>query len=197
MQRFLKISIKKEQFWYVLVAGGIVVLIAITALFSHKGANATEIIHFISPGDIHNQQTPPPSGLYQNPQNSMSAAGNRNPLGNNLGGRPQLIPELGAEVIGLSQGAVGVTGVMGNSLAEKAGLMKNDVIISFNKTDITSLKHFRRLIQRAPPEINSPMEIFRNGRIKSLSVMVGEGEMEGFTPIIPVTFTRPAPFIKF
>ncbi len=197
-KRNLKIFQNIGNPYLILGAGGVVAIIVITALFSRAGANANEVIHIINPeGSRMRHQTLPPPGLSENPQNFMPTDGNRDPLGNNLGGKPQLIPELGIEAIGLTQGALGITGVMGNSLAEKAGLRRNDVLVSFNKTDITSLGQFRRLIQQSPSEKKYPIEIFRDGRIKSLFVMVGEGEMEGFTPIVPVTFTRPAPFPKF
>lgn len=182
----------------ILGAGIVVGIIVIAAMFSRAGANTTEVIHILGPeGGMMRHQTPPPPGLSENLQNSAPPTGIRDPLGNNLDGKPQLIPELGIEIIGLTQGAVGITGVMGNSLAEKAGLKRNDVLVSFNKTDITGIEQLRRLVQRAPPEKSCPIEIFRDGRIKLLFVIVGESEMEGFTPIVPVTFTGPAPLQKF
>lgn len=198
LQRLFKLFQNIDRPTLILGAGGFVAVIMIVVIFSRAGANATEVIHIIGPeGGRMRHQTPPPPGLSENPQKFMPTTGIRDPLGNNLGGKPQLIPELGVEVIGLSQGAAGITGVMGNSLAEKAGLQRNDVLVSFNKTDITGIGQLRRLVQKAPPERKCPIEIFRDGRIKSLFVMVGEGEMEGFTPIVPVTFTRPGPLLKF
>ncbi len=96
---------------------------------------------------------------------------------------PELIEELGIEVIPISGGKVKITGVMGNSWGARAGLKRNDIILRFNKKSINSLQHLESLVNQAAPEKDYRIKILRGGRMKSLLVTVGEGEMEGFTPI--------------
>ncbi len=78
---------------------------------------------------------------------------------------------------------VKVTGVMGNSHASNAGLRAGDIIIEFNGSKVRGVERFQQLASRAAPETNASIHILRNGRTRDLSIMVGEGEMEGFTPI--------------
>lgn len=104
---------------------------------------------------------------------------------------PQLIKELGIEVLSMSGGKVKISGVMGNSWAEKGGLRRGDIILRFNKKSINGFNHFKSLIADVRPEKKYRIRILRGGRVKSLRVTVGEGEMEGFNPIVPAAFSRP------
>lgn len=104
---------------------------------------------------------------------------------------PTLIKEMGAEVIQISAGKLKVTGVMGGSWAQKGGLEAQDIILSFNGKKIESLQHFQTLVGAVSPEKDYKFKILRNGRIKTCLVTIGEGEMEGFTPIVPVAFMQP------
>lgn len=97
--------------------------------------------------------------------------------------QPVLIKEFGAEVIPVGGGKVKITGVMGSSWADKAGLKAGDILLSFDSKRISSLKQFQTLLTQAPPEKNYRVTFLRGGRTKHCSVTVGEGEMEGFTPI--------------
>ena len=45
------------------------------------------------------------------------------------------------------------------------------------------MKGFQQVVAGAAPEADAQITLMRNGRSKDLAVMVGEGEMEGFTPI--------------
>lgn len=106
---------------------------------------------------------------------------------------PALIKELGIEVVENSGGFVKITGVMGNSWAEKAGLKSKDIIVDFNKEKINGLDHFKTLLSKASPENDYPINLLRGDRIKSCMVTLGEGEMEGFTPIVPAAFNSQQP----
>ncbi|MBF0384267.1 MAG: PDZ domain-containing protein [Candidatus Omnitrophica bacterium] len=97
--------------------------------------------------------------------------------------KPALIKEMGAEVIAIGGGKVKVTGVMGGSWAQKAGLVAGDILLSFDSKKITSLAHFKDIVSKAPPEKDYKISYLRNGRKKQGMLTIGEGEMEGFTPI--------------
>lgn len=123
-------------------------------------------------------------------------SGSSTPLGADLSGQttapslvmakkkaPVIIKELGMEVCPATGGGVHVTAVMGNSHAQDAGIKEGDIIIQFNGERVKGVSQFRKIVRQASPEVNARVKVLRNGRVKSLSVMVGEGEMEGVTPI--------------
>lgn len=97
--------------------------------------------------------------------------------------KPTLIKEFGIEVCPASGTGAIVTGVMGNSYASYAGLQAGDVIIRCNGVKVDDVEELQRLVFQAPPEADARIKILRNDRTKDLFIMVGEGEMEGFTPI--------------
>jgi S1-C subfamily serine protease len=97
---------------------------------------------------------------------------------------PVLIKEFGMEAISAKDAGVKVTGVMGNSRAQKGGLQAGDIITKIGTASVQDIKHFQQLMSQATPEANVAVEIVRDGRTRQLSVMVGEGELEGVTPII-------------
>ena len=104
---------------------------------------------------------------------------------------PVLIKELGIEVTPTSGGKAKISGVMGSSWADKAGLKKDDIILRFNKKKLEGVKHFKQLVKQAPPEKDYEIKLLRNGKVESLRVIVGEGEMDGFVPIVQVAFGQP------
>lgn len=97
--------------------------------------------------------------------------------------RPVLIKGWGAEVMPVGGGKVKITGVMGSSWADKAGLKAGDIILSFDSKKITSLQQFQQIVATAAPEKDYKVTFLRGSRTKKCLVTVGEGEMEGFTPI--------------
>ena len=97
---------------------------------------------------------------------------------------PVLIKQLGMEVISAQDGGVEVTGIMGSSHAQKGGLQAGDIIIKLGTENVRNVMHFKQLMIKAPPEANIAVEVIRDGKTKRLSVMVGEGELEGVTPIV-------------
>jgi len=98
--------------------------------------------------------------------------------------RPQVIKEFAMEAVSAEGFGARVTGVMGNSNAQKGGLQAGDIITKVGATDVRDVQHLKLLLSEAPPEANIAVEILRDGNPKRLSVMVGEGEMEGVTPIV-------------
>ena len=96
---------------------------------------------------------------------------------------PTLVKEFGIEVCSAGGAGAKVTGVMGNSFASNAGLRAGDIVIECNGAKVRGVEQFQQLVSRAPPEADAQITVLRNGRTRDLSIMVGEGEMEGFTPI--------------
>ena len=100
--------------------------------------------------------------------------------------KPVLIKKFGVEVEPITGGKVKITGVMGNSWAEKAGLKVGDILLSFDAKEITDLKQFQDMVTKAAPEMNFKVVYYRNGRRMKCLITLGEGEMDGFTPIVPI-----------
>ena len=97
--------------------------------------------------------------------------------------KPILIKEFGIEVGPGPGSGARVSGVMGNSYAANAGLRAGDIIIECNGTRVRGVEQFQRVVSLATPEADAQIRIMRGGRGRDLLIMVGEGEMEGFTPI--------------
>ena len=91
---------------------------------------------------------------------------------------PSLVRELGMEVINTQRGVM-ASSVYGNSFAEKGGLQHGDVIVKFNHKKVRNVIDFKLAVAAAPPEKRVKVKVFRIGEKKKLTVMVGEGEMEG------------------
>lgn len=96
--------------------------------------------------------------------------------------QPTLIKEFGMEVAAAA-GGVKVTGVMGNSYASRAGVVAGDIVIECNGTKVDYVTQFRQAVSKMVPESDAKITVLRNGRSLDFSIMVGEGEMEGFRPI--------------
>ena len=75
---------------------------------------------------------------------------------------------------------------MGNSWAEKAKLQPGDILLSFDSKEITDLKQFQDMVTKAAPEMSYKVVFYRDGRKKKCLITLGEGEMDGFTPIPPL-----------
>jgi len=97
--------------------------------------------------------------------------------------KPVLIKPFGMEVCPAPGDGAKVTGVMGNSNASRAGLVAGDIIVECNGKKVADAAALQQLVTSAAPEANAQLKVMRNGRLQKVAVMVGEGEMEGFTPI--------------
>jgi len=170
----------------VLVSAAVLITIAVVvvAIFSTRRdatGEARDMLHEIRTFDTWSlaagggAQVYPGGGLCQ-------VAGGMTPIFANQA-PPVLIKEMGIEVIPASGGKVKITGVMGNSWADKGGLRAGDIIMEFDTKSIKALESFRDIINRTPPEKEYKVKVLRAGRIKKCLVMIGEGEMGGFLPI--------------
>lgn len=77
--------------------------------------------------------------------------------------------------LGLSEvRGVGVSKVIADSPAEKAGLAAGDVIVAFNGEAVTSSRKLRRLISEVAPDHKAKLTVLRGGSEVALEVTVGK-----------------------
>src|SRR5438105_6406872 len=67
---------------------------------------------------------------------------------------------------------VGVTDVVKDSPAEKAGLRKDDVILRFDGESVTSVRKLNRLVVESSPDQNVRLTISRGGSEQEISAML-------------------------
>ena len=86
----------------------------------------------------------------------------------------ELTKEL-AESFGLSDsnGAL-VVSIQKDSPAEKAGIEVSDVILQFDGEDVDSSADLPRIVGNTKPESKVSMQVWRDGKIKKISITVGE-----------------------
>ncbi len=85
----------------------------------------------------------------------------------------QLTPEI-REALSYPKGeGTVVDGVMRGSPAHKAGLLPGDIIVSVNKTPITSPLELRQVTAQLAPKKSYPMEVVRDGQVFDFKVQVG------------------------
>ncbi|HEY0078891.1 MAG TPA: PDZ domain-containing protein [Pyrinomonadaceae bacterium] len=68
---------------------------------------------------------------------------------------------------------VGVSRVVKDSPAERAGLRENDVIIRFDGETVSSIRKLNRLIDESAPEHSARLTILRSGAEQELTVKLG------------------------
>ena len=80
-----------------------------------------------------------------------------------------------AESFGLDRprGAL-VSQVQDDSPAQKAGFMASDVILSFDGKNVENSRDLPRMVGLARPGSKIPVEVWRKGKVQSLSVVLGE-----------------------
>ncbi len=85
-----------------------------------------------------------------------------------------------AEAFGLTkaQGAL-VSSVEKDSAAEKAGVKDRDIILKFDGKPINESSDLPRLVTAVKPGAKVPLEVWRDGKLMALSVVVGEFKEEG------------------
>jgi len=96
-------------------------------------------------------------------------------------GIQDITPELSAAMKLASTEGVLVSEVQRGSPAEKAGLQRGDVILSVDGRKVSSTGELRNLVAAAGANVQSKVEIARNGQRQALSVKLGEtpGEPKG------------------
>jgi serine protease Do len=69
---------------------------------------------------------------------------------------------------------VGITQVVKDSPAEKAGLRKDDVILKFDGENVTSVRKLNRLVSEVAPDQSVRLAISRSGSEQDVSVTIGK-----------------------
>lgn len=69
---------------------------------------------------------------------------------------------------------VGITSVVKDSPAEKAGLKKDDVIVRFDNENVTSVRKLNRLVSEVAPDQTVRLAISRGGSEQELAVTIGK-----------------------
>src|SRR5436190_2568742 len=75
---------------------------------------------------------------------------------------------------------VGVTQVMKDSPAEKAGLRKDDVILRFDAESVTSVRKLTRLVSESSADQTVRLTISRGGAEQEVSVTLSKHDFKGF-----------------
>jgi serine protease Do len=96
-----------------------------------------------------------------------------------------ITPEL-AKSFGIkNEKGVLISDVVKNSPAEKAGLMRGDVIVRFNGKEIETAHKLSQLAAATPPDTLTKIDFLRNGQEKSFSLKVGTMPQEAQKTISP------------
>ncbi|HEV2884334.1 MAG TPA: PDZ domain-containing protein [Pyrinomonadaceae bacterium] len=69
---------------------------------------------------------------------------------------------------------VGITQVVKDSPAEKAGLRKDDVIVRFEGENVTSVRKLNRLVSEVAPDQSARLTISRGGSEQEVAVTIGK-----------------------
>ncbi|MBF0618630.1 MAG: PDZ domain-containing protein [Candidatus Omnitrophica bacterium] len=162
----------------------------VIAIFTHQETQdvAVDTFHEIQAVDAFKQAAAPcpivgGQQVMMQPAAMAQAAFATAPAITDAPDKPVLIKYFGCEVIAINGGKVKVTGIMGNSWAEKAGLKIGDMLLSFNGKSIESLAQFQDMLVKAPPEKDYKLDYMRGTHKKNTVIFIGEGEMDGFLPI--------------
>ena len=104
-----------------------------------------------------------------------------------------LTPEL-AEQLGLARSTRGavVTEIDADSPAEKAGLMRADVILAINDHPISTWEELRLLVSQIVPETKAALKVVRDGRQRTIDVTLGKvidnpNELLAGVDVMPLT----------
>jgi len=101
----------------------------------------------------------------------------------------ELTPEL-KESMDLKESTEGVlvNGVVESSPAEKAGIEKGDVIISFDGKKTDSIENLTRLVRKTSPGTEVEIQVIRDGDEKDLEITIGESSSSGSYNLNPEKF---------
>ena len=84
---------------------------------------------------------------------------------------------------------VGITRVMNESPAQKAGLRQNDVILRFDGENVTSVRKLNRLVSEIAPDHTVKITISRNGAEQEVTATIGKRK----SPTVARDFFAPQP----
>lgn len=110
---------------------------------------------------------------------NTASAGKSGFLGVYLGDKVTIIVEKGNKSEDFK--GVSVEGIVDDSPASKAGMLKDDVILKFNGVAINSTDQLRELILDTSPGEKVEVVVHREGKQEKLKVVMGEQEGESFS----------------
>jgi serine protease Do len=84
-----------------------------------------------------------------------------------------------------SERGVFIGGVQPGSPAEKAGLKKGDVILSFDQQNVEGAQQFRRMVRETPPGRTIMLTVWRDGRSQQISAHIGQHSEEEESRVFP------------
>lgn len=76
---------------------------------------------------------------------------------------------------------VGITNVVKDSPAEKAGLRKDDVIVKFDGESVTSVRKLNRLVSEVAPDQTARLSISRGGSEQEVAVTIAKRKDDALT----------------
>jgi len=109
-------------------------------------------------------------------------------LGISTGPVPSALRHQLHRLIPANQGVL-VTAISPSSPAEKAGLQKNDVLLSYNDQKLYSPMQLSGLVRSEKPEQNISLQIVQQGQLKMLQIPLGTRN----TPVPSQRYTHPYP----
>lgn len=116
-------------------------------------------------------EAPPSPGEPFSPNFSLFFAGG----GSFLGVHAEDITKENSGRYGLREvRGVGITSVVKESPAERAGLKKDDVIVRFDGENVTSVRKLNRLVSEVAPDQNVRLGISRGGAEQEIAVTIGK-----------------------
>lgn len=71
-----------------------------------------------------------------------------------------------------------VADVVEGSPAEKAGIMRGDVIIEYDGKKVDEPYHLRNMVANTPPGTETKVKVIRDGKVEILNVVIGELPLE-------------------
>ena len=74
----------------------------------------------------------------------------------------------------MTKGSSGEAAIIPGSVAEKAGLKENDIILQFNGATITVDNSLARILQKYNPGETVSLTVMRNGKENTVKVVLGE-----------------------
>src|SRR5689334_5940085 len=83
--------------------------------------------------------------------------------------------EIGVQVIDRKDGGVVIEEVRPDSPAERAGVKRSDVIVTFDGERVRSVRQFTRLVQETPPGRTVKATLLRDGQQRDVEITPREG----------------------
>ncbi len=152
-----------------IIKASILILCVSPLSFSQSKTNSSDVIAAPEPAVADVLQTPdspqPPQAW------SFTFGGGEN----YLGVMTEPVTSENQNTYGVREArGVGISKVLKDSPAEKAGLQKNDVILRFDNEPVSSVRKLNRLIDESGPDHTAQLTIRRNGAEQQISVKLGK-----------------------